>query len=143
MTAQERAIVEFFLTMQQHMTLADAPAIRAMFASESLEANPARMRVRRQDEEFADAIEEWLDYLRLAGMRDVEALQIDATLLGAGYALVQVRWSVWFMPAGRPDFVEEFRFDYLVQQRGEGMAIVVSIAHDDEAAMMRRLQLAV
>lgn len=141
MSEPGQEIVAFFLQMQRNMKLADAEAVRGMFAAESLEANPAGTRMRRQDEVFQAAIEERLAFLLLAGMRDVKALAIDSTPLGAGYELVRVRWSVWFQPPGRPDFVDEFVFDYLVHRNGDRIEIAASIAHDDDRDILRRIQL--
>ncbi len=137
----EQPLVDFFLSLQRSMAIADGPALARLFAPNFLEASPGETRMRTNDAIFLAAMEERFSYLLLAGMRDVKALQIDPTPLGAGYALVRVRWSVWFTPAGRPDFVDEFLFDYLVHL-GDRIEIAASIAHDDDASMLRRIGLA-
>ncbi len=97
--------------------------------------------MRTNDATFLAAMDERLSFLLLAGMRDVRALQIDPTPLGAGYALVRVRWSVWLTPPGRAHFVDEFLFDYLVHV-SEPIEIRASLAHDDDASMLHRIGLA-
>lgn len=136
----EQPIADCFLALQRSMTLADAPGIVRLFAPQFLDASPTETRMRANDETFVAAMDERLAFLSLAGMRDVKALQIDPTPLGAGYALVQVRWSVWFTPAGRPDFVDEFLFDYLAHL-GDRVEIAASIAHDTDEEIMRRIGL--
>lgn len=141
MNASAPSIVAFFLAMQRHLTATDASAIVGMFASQSLEASPSGTRLRQNDAVFRAAIEERLTYLLAAGMRDVKALEIEPTSLGADYCLVSVRWSVWCTPPGKPDFVDEFRVDYLVHTGKHRTEIAAVIAHDDDAELMRRLGL--
>lgn len=142
MSGSEQPIVDLFLALQRCMTVADAPGIARLFAPQFLDASPGESRIRASDETFVTTMDERLAFLLLAGMRDVKALEIDPTPLGADYTLVRVRWSVWFTPAGRPDFVDEFLFDYLVHRRGDRIEIVASIAHDADAEIMRRIGLA-
>lgn len=141
MSAGEQRIIDHFLALQRAMTMTDAAAVARLFAPAVIEANPAETRYRVNDDIFRAAIEERLSYLMLAGMRDVKALEIDPLPLGANYSLVRVRWSVWFAPIGRPDFVDEFQNDYLVRLDGDRTQIVVSIAHDDDPSIMRRIGL--
>lgn len=138
----EQPLVDFFLVLQRCMAVADAPGIARLFAPQFLDANPGETRMRANDETFVTAMDERLAFLLLAGLRDVKALEIDPTPLGADYTLVRVRWSVWFTPAGRPDFVEEFLFDYLVHRGGNRIEIAASIAHDADEEIMRRIGLA-
>jgi hypothetical protein len=138
----EQPVVDIFLALQRVITVADARAVTQMFAPQFLDANPTETRMRVNDATFHAAMEERLAYLLLAGMCDVKALEIEPTPLGANYALVRVRWSVWFTPAGRPNFVDEFLFDYLVHLDGYGIEIAASIAHDDDKSIMRRIGLA-
>jgi hypothetical protein len=142
MSNSDGPIVDFFLMLQRRMTVGDAPGVAEMFAPQFLEANPAETRPRNNDDVWVAALEERLAYLLAAGMRDAKALQIDPTPLGAGYILVRTRWSVWFTPPGRTDFVDEFLFDYLVHRDGDRIEIAVSIAHDDDASVLRRIGLA-
>jgi hypothetical protein len=141
MRDSEQPVVDFFLRLQRSMAIADVPVIMRMFAPHFLEANPSETRMRSNDQIFHDAMEERLGYLRMAGMRDVKALQIDPTPLGAGYTLVRVRWSVWFTPVGTSDFVDEFLVDYLVHPGNDGLAIATAIAHDDDADIVQRIGL--
>jgi hypothetical protein len=141
MSALEQPLADFFLSMQRSMAIADALALTRMFAPHMLEASPSETRMRTNDAVFLEAVEERFSYLLLAGLRDVKALQIDPTPLGADYALVRVRWSMWFTPPGRPDFVDEFVFDYFVHL-GERIEIAAAIAHDDDASILRRIGLA-
>lgn len=141
MNTREQPIVDHFLALQRAMTAADAAAVARLFAPELLEANPAGTYLRINDDTFRAAIDERLAFLLLAGMCDVKALEIDPKLLSANHALVRVNWSVWFAPAGRPDFVEEFLVDYLVRLSGEHVRIEASIAHDDDLSIMQRIGL--
>ena len=140
MSAIEQPVVEFFLALQRSVNAADAGAIARAFAAELLVADPADARAQANDPVFRASIQRWLDLLRQAGIRDAKALQIDPMPLGANYALVQVRWSIWFMPRGRSDFVNEFLIDYLVALRESGIEIVTVIVHDDEATLRQRMQ---
>jgi hypothetical protein len=141
MSAIEQPVVDFFLALQRSVNAADAGAIARAFAAELLVADPAGAQAYQNDERFRAAIESRLALLREAGVRDVKALQIDPMPLGAGYALVQVRWSIWFMPAGRPDFVDEFLVDYVVRLSGDQLIIAASFAADDESTLRQRMQL--
>jgi hypothetical protein len=138
----EQPVVDLFLALQRSMAVSDAPGVALLFAPQFLDANPTETRMRTNDEAFVAAMEERLAYLLLAGMRDVKALAIDPTPLGAGYALVRVRWSVWFTPAGRAEFVDEFLFDYVVHRTVDRVEIAVSIAHDTDEEIMCRIGLA-
>jgi len=140
MSAIEQPVVDFFLALQRSVNAADAEAIARAFAAELLVADPADARAQANDPVFRASIQRWLDLLRQAGIRDAKALQIDPMPLGASYALVQVRWSIWFMPRGRSDFVNEFLIDYLVALRESGIEIVTVIVHDDEATLRQRMQ---
>jgi hypothetical protein len=142
MTEIEQPVVDFFLALQRHVNATDAEAIAGAFASELLMATPAGAQAQTNDAAFRTGIQQWLDLLKQAGMRDAKALQIDPTPLGADYALVQVRWSIWFMPEGRGDFVNEFLVDYLVAIRVSGIEIITAIVHDDEASRRALMGLA-
>lgn len=141
MSAIEQPIVDFFLGLQRSLNAADAAAIAQSFAPEVLVASPAAAHARANDERFLADLERWLGLLRQAAMRDAKALQIDPTPLGTEYALVQVRWSIWFTPEGQPDFVNEFLLDYVVFLRETGIAIVTVIVHDDEATLRQLMGL--
>jgi hypothetical protein len=136
----EQPVVDFFLALQRSVNAADAGAIAAVFAPELLEATPAGSRTLSNDEAFRTAIEERLALLRRAGIRDVKALQIDPMPLSTEYALARIRWSLWFTPDGRTDFVEEFLVDYLVDLRAE-LSIAAYIVHDNQADILPRMQL--
>jgi hypothetical protein len=140
MSAIEQPVVEFFLALQRSVNAADAEAIARVFAAELFVATPADARAQTNDAAFRARIQRWLDTLRQAGIRDAKALQIDPAPLGATYALVQVRWSIWFAPEGQGDFVNEFLIDYLVAMRESGIEIVTVIVHDDEATLRQRMQ---
>ena len=136
----EQPVVDFFLALQRSVNAADAGAIARVFALQLLEATPAGTRTLANDEVFRAAIEDRLALLRRAGIRDVKALQIDTLPLSAAYALARIRWSLWFTPEARTDFVEEFLIDYLVDLRAEPR-IAAYVVHDDEADILRRMQL--
>lgn len=138
----EQQVVDCFLSLQRSVNAADAGAIAQTFAPQFLEATPAGSRTLANDEAFRAAIELRLALLRRAGIRDVKALQIDPMPLGAGYALARIRWSLWFAPEGRGDFVEEFLVDYLLDLRAEPR-IAAYVGHDDDADIRRRIQLPV
>lgn len=138
----EQPVVDYFLALQRSVNAADAGAIARAFAPQLLEAAPAGSRTLANDEAFRAAIEEWLALLRRAGIRDVKTLQIDPMPLSAGYALARIRWSLWFTPEGRGDFVEEFLVDYLLDLRAEPR-ITAYVVHDDEADIRRRMQIPV
>lgn len=134
----EQPVVDFFLGLQRAVTAGDERAIAAAFAPEVLLGDPDGARAVRADGELRARIDEWLALLRSAGAFDVKALQIDPLPLGPDYALVNLRWSVWFTPEGRPDFVDEFLVDYVVRLQGESIAIVATFAHDTIAELRRR-----
>jgi hypothetical protein len=141
MSAIEQPVVDFFLALQRNVNAADAGAIARAFAPELLVADPAGAQSYQNDERFRAAIESRLALLREAGMRDIKALQIDPLPRGSAFALVTVRWSCWFEPAGRPDFVDEFLVDYVVRLNGDEPVIVATFAADDESTLRQRLQL--
>ncbi|MEZ4504680.1 MAG: hypothetical protein R2848_02185 [Thermomicrobiales bacterium] len=134
----EQPVVDFFLGLQRALTAGDADGIIAAFAPEVLLGDPDGARAVRADGELRLRIDEWLALLRSAGAYDVKALQIEPLPLGPGYALAAVRWSIWFTPEGRPDFVDEFLVDYVVRFQGESIAIVAAFAHDTTAELRRR-----
>jgi hypothetical protein len=141
MTAIEQPVVDFFLALQRSVNGADAGAIARAFAPELLVADPTGAQAYQNDERFRAAIESRLALLREAGMHDIKALQIDPLPRGPAFALVTVRWSCWFMPAGRPDFVDEFLVDYVVRLNGDELVIVASFSADDESTLRQRMQL--
>lgn len=135
----EQPVVDFFLALQRSVNAADAAAIAAVFAPQLLEATPAGSRILANDEALLASIEERFALLRRAGIRDVKALQIDPMPLSAEYALARIRWSLWFTPEGRTDFVEEFLVDYLVDLRAN-ICITAYVVHDNEADIRHRMQ---
>ena len=142
MSGTEQPVVDFFLALQRNANAFDTEAIARAFAPVFLVATPDESRAQSNDATLTRAIERWLQLLRQAGMRDVKALQIDPTVLSDSAALVQVRWSIWFTPEGRPDFVNEFLFDYVVALRDAGIEIVTVIVHDDDATLRQLMGLA-
>ncbi len=142
MSAIEQPIVDFFVALQRSVNAAEAEAVAAVFAPEFLVAGPDQARAGADDEALRAEVEGWLALLRQAEMRDVKALQIDPTALSDRYALVRVRWSVWFAPEGRPDFVNEFLLDYVVTIRDSGIEIATVIVHDDDATLRQLMGLA-
>ena len=127
--------------MQRNLQAGDMDAVMTGFARVVLDITPAGARVIDNDGEFRGEIRERIGWLRQAGMRSIKALEIDPIPLGAGYAMVKVRWSVWFTPQGEPGFVDEFLVDFLVHPTAKGMEVVAFIAHDDDEAMQRRMGL--
>lgn len=137
----EQPFVDFLLAMARNLQAGDMDAVMSGFARVVLDITPAGARMVDNDGAFRGEIRERIDWLQQAGMRSIKALQIDPIPLGAGYAMVQVRWSVWFTPDGEPGFVEEFLIDFLVHPVANGMEVVAFIAHDDDLAMYRRMGL--
>lgn len=137
----EQPFVDFLLAMQRNLQAGDMDAVMTGFARVVLDVTPAGSRVIDNDGEFRGEIRERIDWLRQAGMRSIKVLEIDPIPLGAGYAMVKVRWSVWFTPNGEPGFVEEFLVDCLMHPTDNGMEIVAFIAHDDDNAMYHRMGL--
>ena len=135
----EQPVVDFFLGVQRSLNAADGDAIAAAFASEVLLGDPDGTRALRNDAALRAEIDERLAWLRAAGLRDAKALQIDPVPLGPDYALVKVRWSIWFMPAGRTDFVDEFLVDYVVRTSADTIEIAAALAHDTVNDVRRRI----
>lgn len=135
----EQPVVDFFLGLQRSLNAADSEAIAAAFAAELLLGDPDGTRAFKNDAALRNAIDERLGWLRAAGLRDAKALQIDPIRLGPDYALVKVRWSIWFMPAGRTDFVDEFLVDYVVRTSADTIEIAAALAHDTVNDVRRRI----
>lgn len=141
MTGIDQPIIDFFLGLQRALTAGDAGAVAASFGPEALLGDPDGARAVRADGELRTRIDERLALLRSAGARDVKALQIDPLPLGPDYALVNLRWSIWFAPGDGSDFVDEFLVDYVVRVRDNSVVIVATFAHDTIAELRRRFGL--
>lgn len=141
-SAIEQLAVDFFLGLQRSLNAADGDALASAFGPEVLLGDPDGSHAVRNDAALRAVIGERLAWLRAAGLRDAKALQIDPFPLGPDYALVKVRWSLWFVPKDRADFVDEFLVDYVVRISRATFFIVAVFAHDDPAELRRRFGLA-
>lgn len=116
--------------------------IASAFAEHFIEASSTGITAGSNSESFREAISGGLSFYRSIGVRTMDILSSEVTLLDQLHALVKVRWkSVYSKREGAMGDVE-FDVFYLVQDRG-GARKIFAYMTGEERKVLQELGLAV
>jgi hypothetical protein len=105
------------------------------FTSDFLEASPGGVTVGKNDRKFRKAITQGYAFYKKIGIRSMDILSMQTTILDKIHALIKVHWNCLFV---RPDKTKgDLAFDvfYLLQKQGDDIRIFTYITGDEQQAL--------
>lgn len=116
----------------------DMRSIAGHYSDHFISAGPQGT-IAQDKKDFLDKADQAADMYRSIGQDSASILSKKIIPISEQYCLVTVHWGVTFKKTG--DELIEFDVSYLVQQIDDKQSIILFIAHQDEAAAMKKLGL--
>ena len=105
------------------------------FASEFIEASPAGVISAKNDKKFRKAISQGWNFYKKIGIRSMDILSMQITLLDKLHAIVKVHWNSSFVRKNKTNGDIAFDVFYLMQKTGDDLRIFAYIAGDEQQAL--------
>jgi hypothetical protein len=105
------------------------------FASEFIEASPAGVISAKNDKKFRKAISHGWNFYKEVGIRTMDILSLQITILDNLHAIVKVHWSSSFVRKNKTNGDIAFDVFYLLQKTGDDLRIFAYITGDEQQAL--------
>jgi len=105
------------------------------FASDFIEASPVGVIVGKNDKKFRKAIRQGWSFYKEIGIRTMDILSMQTTILDKFHALVKVHWNSSFVRKNKTDGDIAFDVFYLIQKKDEEIRIFAYITGDEQQAL--------
>ena len=113
----------------------DVERMASAFAEHFIEASSTGITAGSNTQSFREAISGGLSFYRSIGVRSMEILSSEVTLLDQLHALVKVRWKSVYSRRGDAPGEIEFDVFYLVQDRGDTKKIFAYVTGDERKVL--------
>ena len=127
---------EFFGQYERANAQSDIPAITALYADVFLFGGPAGVRSLNKDD-FAKAIPKRKQYFASLGLVETRVSGVEETALDAKYVMARTSWAMVFRVASERKELQNAA-TYILERRGETLAIVMQIDHQDLAEKLKQ-----
>jgi hypothetical protein len=125
-----------FFERYARVSLGPEPEKLAGFYDTSfLVAGPKGGAAFKNDESFLAWLRDLHAFNAKAGITSITAGEIGETPVGAGYALVTVRWAATFQRTG--DAPIRFSISYLLRESEASLKVAAYVSHEDQEDVMR------
>ena len=105
------------------------------FTSDFLEASPAGVIVGKNDRKFRKAVSQNYAFYKKIGIRSMDILSTQTTILDEIHALVKVHWNSSFVRQDRTKGDIAFDVFYLIQKKDDDIRIFAYITGDEQQAL--------
>ena len=105
------------------------------FASDFIEASPAGVIVGKNDKKFRKSISQGYSFYKEIGIRSMDILSTQTTILDKFHAMVKVHWNSSFVRPNKSKGDIAFDVYYLIQKMEEDIRIFVYITGDEQQAL--------
>ena len=105
------------------------------FTSDFLEASPAGVIVGKNDRKFRKAVSQNYAFYKKIGIRSMDILSTQTTILDEIHALVKVHWNSSFVRQDRTKGDIAFDVFYLIQKKDDDIRIFAYITRDEQQAL--------
>lgn len=105
------------------------------FASDFIEASPAGIIVGKNDKKFRKAISQGWTFYKDIGIRAMDILSTQITILDNLHAMVKIHWNSSFVRKNNTHGDIAFDVFYLVQKTGDELRIFAYITGDEQQAL--------
>lgn len=105
------------------------------FASEFLEASPTGIITEKNDKDFREVISKGWNFYKEIGVRSMDILSIQVTILDNLHAIVKVHWNCTFIRKNNTEGDISFDIFYLLQKNGDDLKIFAYITGDEQQAL--------
>lgn len=105
------------------------------FAEFFLEASPAGVIVGKNDKKFRKAINQGWMFYKNVGIRSMDIVSIQITILDSFHAIVKVHWNSSFERKNKTKGDLAFDVFYLIQKQAEDIRIFAYITGDERQAL--------
>jgi hypothetical protein len=105
------------------------------FASEFIEASPAGVVSAKNDKKFRKAISQGWNFYKQVGIRTMDILSLQITILDNLHAIVKVHWNSTFVRKNETKGDIAFDVFYLLQKTGDDLRIFAYITGDEQQAL--------
>lgn len=105
------------------------------FASEFIEASPAGVISAKNDKKFRKAISQGWNFYKEVGIRAMDILSTQITILDNLHAIVKVHWNSTFVRKNKTHGDVAFDVFYLLQKTGDDLRIFAYITGDEQQAL--------
>lgn len=105
------------------------------FSTEFIEASPNGVIVGTNDKKFRKAIAQGWSFYKKIGIRSMDILSTQTTILDKFHAMVKVHWNSAFVRQNKSKGDIEFDVFYLIQKTDEDIRIFAYITGDEQQAL--------
>jgi hypothetical protein len=105
------------------------------YASDFIEASPSGVIVAKNDKKFRKALREGWDFYRNIGIRSMDILSMQITILDNLHAIVKIHWNSSYVRKNRIKGDIAFDVFYLLQKTGDDVRIFAYITGDEKQAL--------
>jgi hypothetical protein len=113
----------------------DVDEVVNSFASEFIEASPKGIISAKNDKKFRKAISQGWNFYKEIGIRAMDIVSMQITLLDNLHAIVKVHWNSSFVRKDQTKGGIAFDVFYLLQKTGDELRIFAYIAGDEQQAL--------
>jgi hypothetical protein len=110
-------------------------SITNSFAGFFIGASPAGVMGGANDEKFRKAIEDGIAFYKRIGIKSMNILQCESSILDDYHAIANVTWQCAFDKADRKSGEIIFHVVYIIQDLGNAPAIFAYITGDEQKAL--------
>jgi hypothetical protein len=133
-----KKIRDLFAAYEQAFNALDIQKNAELFSDTFISAGP-RGAIAQSKREFMEMAEKAADFYRSVGQTSARILSMEEHPVSDQYTMVKVHWAATFRKTG--DTPVEFDVSYLVQHTDDEPKIILFVAHQDEEAAMKELEL--
>lgn len=105
------------------------------FASDFIEASPAGIMAGKNDKKFRKVIRDGWSFYKEIGIRVMDIVSIQITILDNLHAIVKVHWNCSFVRKNKTHGDISFDVFYLLQKTGDDLKIFAYIAGDEQQSL--------
>jgi hypothetical protein len=105
------------------------------FAEHFIEASPLGVNAGKNDEKFREMIPQGWTFYKNIGIRSMDILSKQITILDEFHALVKIHWNSSFVRKDKSEGAISFDVFYLLQKRDDNIRIFAYITGDEQQAL--------
>lgn len=105
------------------------------FSEKFIEASPLGINVGKNDKKFEKVIVQGWEFYKNIGIRSMDILSTQVTILDTLHAIVKVHWNSSFVRKDKSEGNIPFDVFYLLQKKDESLKIFAYITGDEQQAL--------
>ena len=105
------------------------------FASDFIEASPAGIIAGKNDKKFRKAISQGWSFYKEIGIRVMDIVSLQITILDNLHAIVKVHWNCSFVRKNKTHGDISFDVFYILQKTGDDLQIFAYITGDEQQSL--------